>query len=157
MIEKQRMSICHERPPLSHVGVVPTHRHGYAYMSELHGSPHQRKMIAEINGPFKPSLVVLDGIEAFVDQGPMTGKRARADVFLASSDRVAVDAVGVAILKDLGSNNAVMNRRIFEQEQIARAVELGLGASSPSEIDLIPANEESRQMTERISQILKKG
>src|SRR4030042_737357 len=57
-----------------HVGVVPTYRHGYDYMRELHGSPHQRKMIAEINEPFKPSLLVLDGIHAFVDGGPMPGK-----------------------------------------------------------------------------------
>ncbi|RJR33166.1 MAG: DUF362 domain-containing protein [Desulfobacteraceae bacterium] len=140
-----------------HVGVVPTRRNGYSYMSELHGSPHQRKMIAEINGPFKPALVVLDGIEAFVDEGPMTGKRAKANVFLASTDRVAIDAVGVAVLKSLGSNDAIMNRRIFEQEQIARAAELGLGASDPSEVELVAADEPSRPMSERISQILKNG
>jgi uncharacterized protein (DUF362 family) len=138
-----------------HVGVVPTRRNGFAYMSELHGSPHQRKMIAEINAPFKPSLVVLDGIEAFVDEGPMTGKRAKAGVFLASSDRVAIDAVGVAILKSLGSNDAIMKPGIFEQEQIARAVELGLGASSASGIDLIAADEESKSMTDGISKMLK--
>ncbi len=87
-----------------HVGVVPTSRHGYTYMQELHGSPHQRRMIAEINEPFRPALVVLDGVEAFVDGGPMTGKRVKAEVFLASTDRVAIDATGVAILKLLGSN-----------------------------------------------------
>jgi uncharacterized protein (DUF362 family) len=140
-----------------HVGVVPTRRNGYPYMSELHGSRHQRKMIAEINEPFRPSLVIMDGIEAFVDEGPMTGKRARAGVFLASSDRVAIDAVGVAIMKSLGSNDSIMKPRIFEQEQIARAVELGLGASSPSQIDLIPADEESRPVSDRILQILRKG
>ena len=61
-------------------------------MRELHTSPHQRKMIAEINTPFKPDLIVLDGIEAFVDGGPMTGKRAKGNVFLVSRDRVAMDA-----------------------------------------------------------------
>ena len=71
------------------VGVVPTSRHGYNYMSELHSSPHQRKLIAEINAPFTPALVVLDGIDAFVDGGPATGKRAKGNVFLASTDRVA--------------------------------------------------------------------
>jgi uncharacterized protein (DUF362 family) len=35
----------------------------------------------------------------------MTGKRARGEVFLASTDRVAIDAVGVAILKTLGAMN----------------------------------------------------
>jgi uncharacterized protein (DUF362 family) len=140
-----------------HVGVVPTSRHGYDYMRELHGSPHQRKMIAEINEPFKPALVVLDGIEAFVDGGPMTGKRARGEVFLASADRVAIDVVGVAILKSLGSNESIMKRKIFEQEQISRAVELSLGVSSPSEIDLIPADRSSQDYKEGIEEMLKRG
>jgi uncharacterized protein (DUF362 family) len=63
-----------------HVGVVPTFRHGYDYMMELHGSPHQRRMIAEINEPFEPALVILDGIDAFVDGGPMTGKRSHPKI-----------------------------------------------------------------------------
>jgi uncharacterized protein (DUF362 family) len=140
-----------------HVGVVPTSRHGYAYMQELHGSPHQRKLIAEINEPFKPSLVVLDGIEAFVDGGPATGKRVKADVFLASMDRVAIDATGVAILKLLGSNDKIMRPRIFAQEQIARAAELGIGVSSASEIELIPADEKSKSYRDQVAEILKKG
>jgi uncharacterized protein (DUF362 family) len=140
-----------------HVGVVPTHRHGYEYMSELHGSPHQRKMITEINLPFKPELILLDGIEAFVDGGPMNGKRAKGNVFLASTDRVAIDAVGVAILKLLGSNDQIMTPKIFEQEQIARAVEIDLGASSPSEIDVVPVNDQSREYRNRVVEILNKG
>ncbi len=140
-----------------HVGVVPTSRHGYDYMRELHSSLHQRKMIAEINEPFKPALVILDGIDAFVDGGPMTGKRAKGEVFLASQDRVAMDAVGVAILKFLGSNESIMKPKIFDQEQIARAVELGLGASSPSEIEVIPADENSQDYRDRVLEILKKG
>jgi uncharacterized protein (DUF362 family) len=140
-----------------HVGVVPTFRHGYDYMMELHGSPHQRRMIAEINEPFEPALVILDGIDAFVDGGPMTGKRAKGEVFLASTDRVAIDAVGVAILKFLGSNEGIMKPKIFEQEQIARAVELGLGASSPSEIEVVPADKNSQDYKEAIEEILKRG
>jgi uncharacterized protein (DUF362 family) len=141
----------------NHVGVVPTTRHGYNYMSELHSSPHQRKLIAEINAPFKPDLVVLDGIEAFVDGGPAHGKRARGSVFLASGDRVAIDAVGVAILKSLGSNNDIMNTKIFDQEQIARAADLGLGAASAADIDLIAADDASREYRDRVSEILNKG
>ena len=80
-----------------HVGVVPTNRHGYHYMDELHQSFYQQEMIAEINQPFSPDIIVLDGIDAFTDGGPMTGKRAKGNVFLASTDRVAIDAVGVAV------------------------------------------------------------
>ena len=140
-----------------HVGVVPTSRHGYDYMRELHGSPHQRKLIAEINEPFKAALVVLDGIDAFVDGGPATGKRAKGEVFLASADRVAIDAVGVAVLKHLGSNESIMKKKIFEQEQIARAVELGLGASSPSEIELVSVDTQSQSYRDQVTEVLRKG
>ena len=140
-----------------HVGVVPTSRHGFEYMRQLHSSPHQRKMIAEINEPFKPNLVIMDGIEAFVDGGPATGKRAQGNVFWASSDRVAVDAVGVALLKHLGSNDKIMNRKIFEQGQIARAVELGLGASSPAQIELAAADAKSRAYRDKVADILNQG
>ncbi len=139
------------------VGVVPTRRHGYGYMSELHSSPHQRKLIAEINAPFKPDLIVLDGIDAFVDGGPATGTLARGDVFLASSDRVAIDAVGVAILKDLGSNDKVMKTKIFDQEQIARAAEIGIGASSAADIEIIADDAQSHEYRDRIAAILEKG
>ncbi len=140
-----------------HVGVVPTSRHGYEYMRQLHGSPHQRKMIAEINEPFKPHLIIMDGVEAFVDGGPATGKRVMGNILWASSDRVSADAVGVAILKSLGSNQNIMGRKIFEQEQIVRAVELGLGPSSASGIDLIAVDEKSRAYRDRIAEILSQG
>ncbi len=137
-----------------HVGVVPTTRHGYDYMSELHASPHQRRMIAEINAPFAPALVVLDGIDVFVDGGPMTGRRARGNVFLASTDRVAIDATGLAVLKELGSNSEIMGRDVFAQEQIARAVELGLGAGAAEQVALVPADEASRERCDRIAAFL---
>ena len=140
-----------------HVGVVPTYRHGYDYMSELHRSADQQKMIAEINTAFEPDLIVLDGIEAFVDGGPADGKRAKGNVFLAATDRVAIDAVGVAILKSLGSNDQIMTPKIFEQQQIARAVEIGLGASSASEIEVIPVDDQSREYRDRIVRMLNKG
>jgi len=50
-----------------------------------------------------------------------------------------------------------MKPKIFEQKQIARAVELGLGASSPSEINLIPADDQSQEYRDRIVAILDKG
>lgn len=140
-----------------HVGVVPTSRHGFGYMGELHQSAHQEKMIAEVNQAFSPDLIILDGIDAFVDGGPMTGKRAKGNVFLASTDRVAIDAVGLGVLKILGSNDAIMNRKIFEQDQIVRAVELGLGASSNSDIDIVAADLESEEYAERVAEMLKNG
>jgi uncharacterized protein (DUF362 family) len=134
------------------VGIVP--RKGHAYMRQLHGSPNQRRMIAEINTAYKPALIVLDGLTAFVDEGPMTGPRKDAGVFLAGTDRVAVDAVGVAILKDLGSNDAIMKPAVFEQEQISWAATLELGAGSPGDIVIDTPDEASRAYAERITKIL---
>ena len=133
-----------------HVGVVPTTRHGFEYMTELHTSPHQNKLIAEINQPFQPDLILIDGIDAFVDGGPATGKHVHGNLLLAGTDRVAMDAVGVAALKFLGSNKTIMHTRIFDHEQIARAAELGLGVSSVEQIELVPATKESRQTRDRV-------
>ncbi|MBS4021677.1 MAG: DUF362 domain-containing protein [Dethiobacter sp.] len=136
------------------VGMVPIR--GHKYMPELHSSPHMRKMIAEINTAFTPAVVVMDGVEAFVDGGPATGTRKAADVFLAGSDRIAIDAVGLAVLKKLGSNKNIMDTPIFAQEQIARAVELGLGVSSPRDIELVAADEASRAYAQVLQEILQK-
>jgi len=137
------------------VALVP--RHGYPYMGELHSSPHQRLMIAELNEPYSPDLIVLDGVEAFTDGGPDKGTRVRSEVMLAGTDRVAVDAVGVAILRHLGTTREVSRGRIFEQEQIARAVELGLGVSSPGGISIITDDEESEQYAQVIREVLALG
>ena len=133
-----------------HVGVVPTTRNGFDYMSELHQSPHQRKLIAEINAPFKVDLVFMDGVDAFVDGGPATGQRAKGDVLLASTDRVAIDAVGIAALKTMGANTAIMNTPIFQQEQIVRAVELGIGAGSVDDIEVVAVDNNSNDYRDRV-------
>lgn len=127
-------------------------------MRELHTSYFSmRKMIAEINQVYTPSLILLDGIEAFVDGGPMKGTKKNADVILAGTDRGAIDAVGLSILKELGSNKDIMEKKIFEQEQIARAVELRLGISSPEEIEIITDDSESKKYAERLTGILLRG
>jgi uncharacterized protein (DUF362 family) len=127
-------------------------------MTELHSSfLGMRKMIAEINQAYAPKLILLDGIEAFVDGGPGHGTRKKADVILAGTDRIAVDAVGVAILKELGSNSAIMGKKIFEQEQISRAVELGLGVARPQDIELVTDDDESNQYAGRLRTILDQG
>ncbi len=86
---------------------------------------------------------MLDGVDAFVDGGPSVGTRVQAGVILAGSDRVAIDAAGVAILRLLGTTPEVSRGLIFEQEQIARAVELGLGVNSPDQIQLVTDDAES--------------
>ncbi len=126
----------------------------YNYMNELHNSPHQRRMIAEINSAYQPALVLLDGVEALVDGGPDTGTKVEAQVILAGVDRVAVDAVGVAILRYFGTTPAVSRGPIFQQEQIARAVELGLGVDDPTKIELVTGDPDSAAYAAEIRRVL---
>lgn len=123
----------------------------------MHASPDMRRMIAELNTGYRPDLIVLDGIEAFTDGGPSRGELKAGRVVIAGDDRVAVDAVGLAMLKHLGANQAIMGRRIFEQEQLARAVELGLGAPGPDAIDIVTADAESRACADALRAILALG
>jgi uncharacterized protein (DUF362 family) len=139
------------------VGMVAKYspRDKYNYMGELHGSPHQRRMIAEINQLYRPALIVMDGLEGFTDGGPESGTLVKPQVLVLGSDRVAVDAVGVAILRIHGGNAIISRGRVFEQEQIARAVELGLGVPGPEQIDLVTDDPESRKVADRVRDVLR--
>ncbi len=126
---------------------------------EMHAAQntHMRRMIAEIHHAFTPQLIVMDGLEIFVDGGPMSGKRVNAGIIVAGTDRIAVDAVGLAVLKHHGSNEAIMSKKIFEQEQLARAVEIGLGIKSPDQIEIVTADPDSRSYAANLNQILAQG
>jgi len=122
----------------------------YNYMRELHGSPDQRKMIAEINTAYAPALVVLDGMDAFVSGGPDTGQLAHPGVIVAGVDRVAVDAVGVAILRTLGTTPEVRRGAVFEQEQLARAAELGVGVGRADAVELVTGDRASDETAKKV-------
>ena len=127
---------------------------GYNYMNELHSSPHQRRMIADINAAYTPSLIVMDSVEAFVNGGPDTGKLVQANVVLAATDRVAIDAVGVALLRHFGTTPEVSGGPIFELQQIARAVELGLGVDLPEKIQLLTDDSASADYANEMKDVL---
>jgi uncharacterized protein (DUF362 family) len=128
-----------------------------SFMRELHKSHYQRQMIAEINTSYVPDLIVMDGIKAFVSGGPMYGEEADAHIVVAGNDRVAVDATGVATLRLLGTIPAVTQGTVFEQEQIARAIELGLGVMSPDGIQFITPDSKSSELAKRLERIIGKA
>ncbi len=66
-------------------------------------------------------------------------------------------SVGITILKELGSNPAIMEKKIFDQEQISRAVELGLGVSRPQDLGIATDDGEGRQYAECLRKILEQG
>jgi uncharacterized protein (DUF362 family) len=123
----------------------------------MHRSPDMRRMIAELNTGYRPDLIVLDGVDAFTDGGPSTGELKRGNVVLAATDRVAIDAVGLAVLKELGANAAIMDTPIFAQEQMARAVEVGLGAVGPGGIQLVTDDAAGSDYALTLARILAAG
>lgn len=124
-------------------------------MTELHTSViNQRNMIAEMNTAYSPALLVMDGVETFYEGGPMTGKRWCAGLTFAAKDRVALDAVGVAALKMHGTTRKIESRGVFEQDQIKRAVELGLGITGPDEIEIIPLDDKAAEVVDKLEKIL---
>ena len=127
---------------------------GHDYMRELHRSNNQRLMIAEVNRAYRPTLNLIDGVDAFINGGPEQGERVRAGVMLASSDRIAIDAVGIAILRMLGTTRAVSTGSIWSQAQIRRAADLGLGAISADQIEIVTADAQSAQMADKLRPFL---
>jgi uncharacterized protein (DUF362 family) len=89
-----------------------------------------------------------------VTGGPAQGARVAANVVLAGTDRVALDAVGVAILRLFGTTPEVSRGKVFEQEQIARAVELGLGVAAPEKIRFVTGDADSAAYAAQIMEVL---
>ena len=138
------------------VGIVAKRVPGgvYNYMGELHISPYQRSMIAEINNHYNMDLVLMDGIKAFVDKGPEQGHVVEPNLLLMSNDRIAIDAVGVAVLRHYGTTNDISKGKIFELEQIKRAAELGIGVQSADKINIVGIDAESEAVAGELDQIL---
>jgi uncharacterized protein (DUF362 family) len=134
------------------VGLIAKRVQGinHDFMGELHSSPHQRLMIAEINKFYRTDLIVMDATEGFITGGPDKGKLIHPGVIIAGTDRVAIDAVGVALLRSYGTVHEVMEGRIFGQEQIARAAEIGVGIASAAAIHLVTLDQTAETVADRI-------
>jgi uncharacterized protein (DUF362 family) len=137
------------------VGLIASRPRGtsYDHMRELHSSPYQRLMIAEINKFYNTDLILMDATQGFSHGGPDQGTLIKPGLLLASTDRVAIDAVGVALLRLYGTTPEVMKGRIFEQEQIAHAAILGVGVDSAEKIELVPRDEYSQKAAEAIRRV----
>jgi len=138
------------------VGIVAKRVPGgvYNYMGELHISPYQRLMIAEINNYYDVDLILMDGMKAFLNQGPEMGHVVEPNIMIMSNDRIAIDAVGVAILRHYGTTRDISKGRIFELDQIKRAAELDIGVDSADKINIVGLDPESESVAGELDQIL---
>jgi uncharacterized protein (DUF362 family) len=122
------------------VGLVAKYTHetpARNSMLELHESPAQRLMIAEVNVAYVPALVILDAMQVFVSEGPERGETASPGVIVAARDRVAIDATAAALLRTNGAGLPLSRGNIFQLEQLKGAVGLKLGAESADQIEYV--------------------
>jgi len=90
-------------------------------------SSHWEELISEFNIAYRPDLNIVDGTVSMIEGGPWEGTSADTNLIIASGDRVAADIVGLGIIKSFGNWKMVTEKDVWEQRQIKRAVELGLG------------------------------
>lgn len=118
------------------VGLIPPKDRLEILHTQNHAEPRFGSLIAELNLAIKPSLIVMDATRSFVRDGPESGDMVEPNLIIASPDRIANDVTGLALLRVLGTTEAIMGKSVWEQPQIKRAVELGLGVKSSAEISL---------------------
>jgi len=132
--------------------VVKTHRfaHYSCGLKNLVGITHPRyrpsvsflagdwqERIAELNLAVHPHLTIADGTTIMIAGGPTSGTPARTDLLLLSGDRVALDAVAIALVRTFGAWPKLAEQSVWEQRQIRKAIELGLGAGGPHQVELL--------------------
>ena len=103
-------------------------------------SKHWEEVVSEINLAYTPDLNIVDGTTTMVEGGPWKGKEVETNLVMASGDRVAADVVGLALIKTYGLWKSVASRSVWDQRQIRRAAEIGLGAGRREEIKLVTAS-----------------
>lgn len=88
---------------------------------------HWEELIAEMNIAYQPHLNIVDGTRIMIEGGPWEGTSADTNLIIASGDRIAADIAGLNIIKGFGRWKMVTDKDVWEQRQIKRALELGLG------------------------------
>lgn len=92
--------------------------------------------LAELNLGLKPAMNILDGSKCFVFGGPSNGDTAEPKVCVASKDRIAADATGVAVLKAQGTEDRLQKRSVWETPFLKHGIKIGLGIDSVNKLNL---------------------
>jgi len=92
--------------------------------------------LAELNLGLRPAMNILDGSKCFVFGGPSNGDTAEPKVIVASTDRIAADATGVAVLKAQGTEDRLQKRSVWDTPFLRHGIKVGLGIDSVSKLNL---------------------
>jgi uncharacterized protein (DUF362 family) len=129
------------------VGLLPYSGDGSRISDDIHTADLGEK-VAEL-GCIVPTITmnIVDAIRPGLVNGPAPTRDsefADAGLILASKDRVACDSLSVAVLKTYAIQNGIdkpyVNKSVWEQAQIKRGGELGLGIVDPKNIEIIDHN-----------------
>tara|TARA_B100001971_G_C18150727_1_gene515684 strand:+ start:53 stop:1108 length:1056 start_codon:yes stop_codon:yes gene_type:complete len=121
----------------------------------LHNGESLYEKLAEFNLAVSTDLSIVDGMKCYIDQGPEFKNMVEPKIMIVGNDRVAVDAVTVAIMKQLGAYGVEI-KPVREHEQIILAERLGLGKSSIDDIVLRTSDLTDSQDFESIVTRIKK-
>ncbi|MFQ5817795.1 MAG: DUF362 domain-containing protein [Terriglobia bacterium] len=113
--------------------VGATHGRYRPYMID---SDHWEEIVSELNAAYRPDLNLVDGTKVMHARGPWRGEETELGLLLAGGDRIACDAVAVALMKTFPTHQRIQERGVWEQTQIRHAQELGLGIASPQDLAL---------------------
>ncbi len=141
----------YEADLLINLPVVKTHRNAvYSIcLKNIVGATHPRyrpyrvspsmwqEVVAEMNLAIHPDLHIVDATRCMVSGGPWEGKAEKSDLLMASGDRVAADAVGLALLKHFDQWEPIREGSVWEQRQIRHAQKLRLGVRERETVDLL--------------------
>jgi len=117
-------------------------------------SSRWEEVVAELNLAYQPHLNVVDGTVSMIEGGPWEGTAANTGLIIASEDRVAADIVGLGVIKAFGKWERVTGKDVWDQKQIRRAIELGVGKGR-GEIELLSGEGDSNfsQLIKRIREV----
>jgi uncharacterized protein (DUF362 family) len=132
------------------LGLVHAEDRARAGNLKNHDTAVLHKQVAQINKAFTPSLVIQDGYKAVISGGPTKndkpagapaswagGVTGDPKVFIVSTDRIAADVAGIAVLQTLSpAYEEVMKTKPFANPGIKAAIAAGLGITSASAFDL---------------------
>ena len=91
----------------------------------IHSSPDFLQGIAEIAlCTDKIRLSILDARQGFSEDGPDQGTLINPNTIIASNNVVAADAVGLALLKSIGTTSDLMSTSVWDHPTIKRGVQI---------------------------------
>ncbi len=102
--------------------------------------------VAELNLGIRPTLNILDGSKSFVFGGPSHGDSVEPKLIVASRDRIAADATGVAVLKRYGTERRLQRYSVWENPFLKHGIEIGLGIDSREKLHLKHAGIDDEEM-----------